>query len=224
MKKKLVVFDLDGTLLDTLPDIRRAINYALSAYDISPINEEETRLYVGHGLRNALLGAVEKSGAHIEENDFSLMNELLLSSYLKHPDETTTPYPGIIDLLLWLEENKLAVAIASNKKDEIVQIIVKDILKEIHFSFVLGQTNKYPLKPNPEGILKEMEKLSITPDEIIYVGDSEVDYETAKNLMCDYVIVNYGFRDKALLEKNGIKESVDDVASLKKRIEALLEK
>lgn len=219
MKKKLVIFDLDGTLLDTLPDIRRAINYALSAYDIPPINAEETRLYVGHGLRNALLSAVEKSGAHIEENDFSLMNELLLSSYLKHPDEGTTPYPGIMDLLKWLGENGIGVAIASNKKDEIVQLIVKDILGDINFSFVIGQKKEYPLKPNPEGILSEMKKLSITSDEIIYVGDSEVDYETAKNLKCDFVIVNYGFRDKALLEKNGIEKSVESVASLKKRIE-----
>ncbi len=222
MKKKLVVFDLDGTLLNTLPDIRRAINYALSAYDISGIDESETRLFVGHGLRNALICAVEKSGERIEENDLNLMNELLLSSYLKHPADNTTPYPGMVELLKWLEEKGIAVAIASNKKEEIVKEIVKDILSDIKFSFILGQTKDYPLKPNPEGILSNLEKLGIKTDEIIYVGDSEVDYETAKNLKCDYFIVNYGFRDKSRLEEYGIEKSVDDVYRLKEEIERSL--
>ena len=104
MKKKLVVFDLDGTLLNTLPDIMRSLNYALSAYDIAPVTLEETRQYVGRGLRNALLSAVRRSGARIEDNDFSLMNELLVSSYLRHPSDNTVPYDGIPELLQSLSE------------------------------------------------------------------------------------------------------------------------
>lgn len=208
MKKKLVVFDLDGTLLNTLSDIRRAINYVLSSYDIPPISEEETREYVGHGLRSALVKAVNKSGAILEDNDFSLMNELLVSSYMKHPCVYTKPYPEIGALLGWLEQNSIGVAIASNKKESIVKEIVLAMFPSVKFAFVLGENGEYPLKPDPEGILSEIEKLGLTRDDIIYIGDSEVDAETAENLKCDSIIVNYGFRTPEELEKSGIKESV----------------
>ncbi len=208
MKKKLVVFDLDGTLLNTLGDIRRAINYVLSSYDIPQISEEETRKAVGHGLRNALIQVVNKSGAVIEDNDFSLMNELLVASYMKHPCVYTKPYPGIEELLLWLNENGLKVAVASNKKESVVKEIIKAMFSQIKFAFVLGENGKYPLKPDPEGILNEMDKLGLKSDDIIYIGDSEVDALTAENLKCDSIIVNYGFRTPEELNAAGIKESV----------------
>ncbi len=223
MKKKLVVFDLDGTLLNTLPDIMRALNYALSAYDIPPVTLEETREYVGRGLRNALISAVNRRGAFIEDNDFSLMNELLVSSYLRHPSENTVPYDGIPELLQSLSENGIGVAIASNKKNEIVQRIVKNVLPSVHFRFVFGQCGAYPLKPDPEGVLTEIGKLGMTKDDIIYVGDSEVDYETALNIGCTFFIVNYGFRRREELEKRGIGNTVDTTSSLgEKLLEACL--
>ena len=218
MKKKLVVFDLDGTLLDTLPDIRRAINYALSAYDIPPVSLEDTRKYVGRGLRNALIAAVNNSGAFIEDNDFSLMNELLVASYMKHPSDNTVPYDGIPELLKALTDNGIGVAIASNKKDEIVQKIVRNVLPSVHFDFVFGQCGAYPLKPDPEGILTEIGKLSLTKDDIIYVGDSEVDYETASNAGCDSFIVSYGFRTKEELEGRGIEKTVESPSILKEKL------
>lgn len=218
MKKKLVVFDLDGTLLNTLPDIMRAINYALSAYDISPVTLEETRQYVGRGLRNALISAVNRSGAVIEDNDFSLMNELLVSSYLRHPSEKTVPYDGIPELLQTLQEKEIGIAIASNKKDEIVQKIVKNVLPSVRFDFVFGQCGAYPLKPDPEGILTETGKLGLTKDDIIYVGDSEVDYETALNIGCTFFIVNYGFRTRKELEKRGICNTIDTPYLLKEKL------
>ncbi len=221
MKKKLVVFDLDGTLLYTLPDIRRAVNYALSAYDIPPIPMEEARTIVGRGLRNALIAAVNRSGKMIEDNDFSLMNELMVSSYMKHPSDNTVPYDGIPELLGLLAENGVMVAIASNKKDEIVQKIVKNILPSVRFSFVLGQTSTYPLKPDPEGILSEIGKLGITTDDIVYVGDSEVDYETAANLGCDYIVVSYGYRTSEELKEKGIADTAGTVEELGEKLRVM---
>ncbi len=221
MKKKLVVFDLDGTLLYTLPDIRRAVNYALSAYDIPPIPMEEARTIVGRGLRNALIAAVNRSGKMIEDNDFSLMNELMVSSYMKHPSDNTVPYDGIPELLNFLTENGVMVAIASNKKDEIVQKIVKNILPSVRFSFVLGQTSTYPLKPDPEGILSEIGKLGITTDDIVYVGDSEVDYETAANLGCDYIVVSYGYRTSEELKEKGIADTAGTVEELGEKLRVM---
>ena len=221
MKKKLVVFDLDGTLLYTLPDIRRAVNYALSAYDIPPVSMEEAREIVGRGLRNALIAAVNRSGKLIEDNDFSLMNELMVSSYMKHPSDNTVPYDGIPEILGFLRENGVMVAVASNKKDEIVQKIVKNILPSVRFSFVLGQTSSYPLKPDPEGILSETGKLGVTTNDIVYVGDSEVDYETAVNLGCDSVIVSYGYRTAEELKEKGIDNTASTTKELGERLRAL---
>ncbi len=221
MKKKLVVFDLDGTLLYTLPDIRRAVNYALSAYDIPPIPMEEARTIVGRGLRNALIAAVNRSGKMIEDNDFSLMNELMVSSYMKHPSDNTVPYDGIPELLGLLMENGVMVAIASNKKDEIVQKIVKNILPSVRFSFVLGQTSTYPLKPDPEGILSEIGKLGVTTDDIVYVGDSEVDYETAANLGCGYIVVSYGYRTSEELKEKGIADTAGTVEELGEKLRVM---
>ena len=223
MKKKLVIFDLDGTLLDTLEDIRSAINYTLSLYDIPQITREETMKYVGHGLRNALFSAIEKSGKYIEENDLALMNEILVSRYLKHPDDNTRPYDGITELLEWLIDIGVGVAVASNKKDELVKRIIKDTLPFIPFTFILGENKEYPLKPDPRGILNKITKLNLTKDDIVYVGDSEVDWETGKNIGCDCCIVNYGFRTKQELENKGITNTVDSPNILKRVLQSMLE-
>lgn len=221
MKKKLVVFDLDGTLLDTLPDIQKALNYALSPYEIPQVELGETRRLVGRGLRNALYGAVAESGVRIEDNDLALMYELLVSSYMRHPSENTYPYDGIPELLKHLDKEGIMVAIASNKKDEIVKRIVKDVLPFVHFTFVIGQKDEYPLKPDPEGILTEIGKLGLDRDDIVYVGDSEVDAETGKNAGCDYLIVNYGFRTERELEEKGITNTVDSPQILMTRLDSL---
>ncbi len=221
MKKKLVVFDLDGTLLDTLSDIQKALNYALSPYEIPPVDLAETRRLVGRGLRNALYGAVAESGVRIEDNDLSLMYELLVSSYMRHPSENTYPYEGIPELLEHLDKEGIMVAIVSNKKDEIVKRIVKNVLPFVHFTFIIGQKDAYPLKPDPEGILTEIGKLGLNRDDIVYVGDSEVDAETGKNANCDYLIVNYGFRTEKELEESGITNTVDSPRGLMTRLDSL---
>ncbi len=221
MKKKIVIFDLDGTLLDTLEDIRHAINCALSSYQIPLINEDETKSFVGRGLRNALIKAVQKSKIQFNDNDISCMNEILVASYLENPSKYARPYEGILELLNWLQDCGIKIAIASNKKDEIVQKIIKNIFPTYKFAFAFGQKSEYPLKPNPTGILRELEKLNIDVSDILYIGDSEVDYETAKNLKCDYFIVNYGFRSKEELESNGIYNTISLPLELKEKIETI---
>ncbi len=221
MKKKLVVFDLDGTLLDTLEDIRRAVNYALSAYDIPLIEREETRRFVGHGLRNALLSAVERSGERIEESDFSLMYELMISSYRKHPCDSTRPYAGIPELLKMLEDNSVLIAVASNKNEEIAESIIRSSLPDISFAFIIGQKNSSPLKPDPEAVLAETGKRNITPEEIVFVGDSEVDYDTANNMGCMSCIVSYGFRSREQLEARGIENVISSVVELERKLKEI---
>ncbi len=221
MKKKLVVFDLDGTLLDTLEDIRHAINSALAVYKIPLINENETKSFVGRGLKNALIGAVQKSGAQVNDNDIFCMNEILTASYLENPSKYAHPYEGILGLLSWLQDSDIKIAIASNKKDEIVQKIIKNILPSYNFAFAFGQKSEYPLKPDPTGILSEIKKLNMKVSNILYIGDSEVDCQTAKNMRCDYFIVNYGFRSREELASMGIYDTIGSPLELKEQIERI---
>ena len=219
MAEKLVVFDLDGTLLDTLEDIRGEINYALSAWCVPKVEKEKIRLYVGHGLRNALFTALDNSGHKVPEEDLPLMVDLMMSCYRNHPSDYTTPYPGVVDMLHHLKNGGFKMGVISNKSEELVIRIVKNILPSVDFDFVLGQSDRYPLKPNPESLLTMMREYRVDKDSIIYIGDSEVDYLTANNAGVKSIIVNYGFRTKEELERSGVMESVNDVSALLSRIE-----
>ncbi len=224
MAEKLVVFDLDGTLLDTLEDIRGAINYALSAWSVPKVEKEKIRLYVGHGLRNALFTALNNSSIKVPEEDLPLMVELMMSTYKKHPSDHTVPYPGIVDMLYTLKSEGYLIGVISNKSQFLVEEIIKNVLPDFSFDFVIGQSDKYPLKPDPESLMDMMRHYGADRGSTLYVGDSEVDYLTAKNAEVESIIVNYGFRTKEELEKSGVKETVDDAYTLLKRIELFFHK
>ena len=224
MAEKLVVFDLDGTLLDTLEDIRGAINYALSAWSVPKVEKDKIRLYVGHGLRNALFTALNNSSIKVPEEDLPLMVELMMSTYKKHPSDHTVPYPGIFVMLYTLKSEGYLIGVISNKSQFLVEEIIKNILPDFSFDFIIGQSDKYPLKPDPESLMSMMRHYGADRSSTLYVGDSEVDYLTAKNAEVESIIVNYGFRTKEELEKSGVKETVDDAYTLLKRIELFFHK
>lgn len=214
MKKKMVVFDLDGTLLNTLRDINSALNYGLSLYSIPPLSLIETRSLIGRGLRNATESAVQKSGVIIEEEELALMYEMIISYYNNHPSPYSSFYLGIEELLKRIEDNGIKMAILSNKKDEIVQKIVKEKLSSFTFSSVLGQSNRFPLKPNPTSLFYIIEKENLKKEDVVYIGDSEVDYALSKNANVDSIIVSYGFRNREELEKSGIENIVDSALEI----------
>lgn len=224
MAEKLVVFDLDGTLLDTLEDIRGAINYALSAWSVPKVDKEKIRLYVGHGLRNALFTALNNSSIKVPEEDLPLMVELMMSTYKKHPSDHTVPYPGIVDMLYTLKSEGYLIGVISNKSQFLVEEIIKNVLPDFSFDFIIGQSDKYPLKPDPESLISMMRHYGADRGSTLYIGDSEVDYLTAKNAEVESIIVNYGFRTKEELEKSGVKETVDDAYTLLKGIELFFHK
>lgn len=214
---KLVVFDLDGTLLNTIEDIRRAVNYALHAFEVPGVPDAESmKKLVGNGLRRALAEAINASGMKIGEQEQGLMLELLTASYRKHPVDNTYPYEGIPALLAALEEKGIAIAILSNKKDDLVKEIVRRLLPEHAFLFVLGEGSTYPRKPDPTSLNAMLKQYDIAKDEVVYVGDSEVDRKTADNAGVKGIIVSYGFRTEEELKEAGILESVPTVEALRK--------
>ena len=209
MAIRLVAFDLDGTLLDTLDDIRGAVNYALSAWEIPALDRNTMREYVGRGLRNALLRAVTESGGKVDDSDLPLMVDLMMSAYRRHPSSHTVPYSGIPELLKAILQEGVKIGILSNKSDELVKRIVKDILPDIPFSFVMGQS---------DSLYGAMETVGADRSEVIYVGDSEVDYELSENAGVKGIIVDYGFRTRKELEAKGISGTLSSVEALKEEI------
>ncbi|MBQ0071943.1 MAG: HAD family hydrolase, partial [Spirochaetales bacterium] len=215
---KLVVFDLDGTLLNTIEDIRYAVNYALSAFDMDLVPSDRMMAMVGSGLRNALSQAVVASGKQVDEENSGLMMELLMATYLKHPADLTYAYEGIPELLKALLEKGIQIGILSNKKDEIIQKIVDLKFPDVPFAFALGQTDKYPLKPRPDSLYAMMELCGVNKKDVVYVGDSEVDAVTARNAGVPYYIVSYGFRTEEQLKKAGVEEPLPSVEALREAL------
>ena len=212
---KAVFFDLDGTLFDTLEDIKAAIDYALAAYDGGPVPLADVRRYVGRGLRRALAQAiVEHCPPLEEEGEQELMYALLLSYYQRHPAVHTVPYPGVMDMLSYLREKGVVIGVISNKADSIVSEIVRT-LSSVRFDYVRGAVEGVPLKPDPTALLTAVREFSLSAEDVIYVGDSRVDAETARRAGIRSVIVSYGFSTKDELKTAGIEADTENIAQLR---------
>jgi phosphoglycolate phosphatase len=211
---KAVIFDLDGTLLDTIDDIRSAINYARAAYDGVLVSREDTRRYVGNGLFNALKKSFIEHGPVLEsEDEFSLIFQLMMGYYKNHPADHAYPYEGVMELLWTLKKKGVKCAILSNKADSIVQDMLSKSFGDFVFDFAIGHRDDFPLKPNAASLYYVLEKLGVDKEDVIYIGDSEVDYKTAINAGVKHIIVTYGFRDRSDLEKAGVVNLFDHMPS-----------
>jgi phosphoglycolate phosphatase len=204
-KYEAIIFDLDGTLLDTLADLTDAVNYALTSMDMPGQTMANIRQYVGNGIEN-LVSLVVPSGC--DEAKRALVLQRFQVYYQLHCRDKTKPYPGIIDLLKRLKSDGYALAIVSNKPDfavkELNQIFFKD-----YVSVALGECAQIARKPQPDMVLAALSELGVAPARAIYVGDSEVDLLTAKNASLPCLSVLWGFRDKTILVSNGAKQLVD---------------
>lgn len=211
---KAVVFDLDGTLLNTLEDIRAALNYARRTYDGEPVSSDDTRRYIGNGLRKALQKSIIEHGPKLEsEDEEELMFQILMQYYKNHPCVYAKPYDGVIDLLKELKKSGYKLAILSNKADCIVQKIVSKCFDLNLFDYVQGQLPDIPLKPNPAALESVISRLGVDKKNVFYIGDSEVDYKSATACGVAFAIVNYGFRTEKELSDSGI-ESISSLPSV----------
>ena len=205
-----VIFDLDGTLLDTLEDLMLSVNYALSRFTDVQRSLEEVRGFVGNGVRNLMRLSLPGG----EDNpDFERAFALFREHYAIHCRDHTRPYPGIMDMLHALDRRGLRMAIVSNKGDREV--------KEMNTVFfgglcaaALGERPGVRRKPAPDSLLEAMKELSSAPEHTLYVGDSEVDVLTAKNAGVDCLSVTWGFRTREHLERSGASRFINSPAQL----------
>ncbi|MBO7083415.1 MAG: HAD family hydrolase [Bacteroidales bacterium] len=206
MNPKLVIFDLDGTLLDTLDDLSAAVNYAMSQRGFPLHTRDEYMKMVGHGARNLMMQAVPAE----RRDDEALIDAVLAdfrTYYNSHIDVYTKPFPGIPQLLENLHQKGVKLAVASNKFQEGTEHLIKEFFPNIPFVAILGNRPGYPLKPDPEVVGEVLRKAGLSElnsplslgrgagGEVIMVGDSDTDMETAANGGILGIAVSWGYRN-----------------------------
>lgn len=197
-KYQYAVFDLDGTLLDTLVDLMNAVNFALEKYGQPPRTYEEIRHFVGNGIRTLVSRSVVEGTPDEEFEDiFSAFKEY----YSKHSQDNTRPYDGVLEMLEWLSEKGVPTAIVSNKIDSAVKQLCEEFFTTVDFA--VGEREGVPRKPAPDNVLWAMENLGADPNSTVYIGDSEVDVLTAKNSNLPCLSVLWGFRTREEVEAAG---------------------
>ena len=196
---KAVVFDLDGTLLDTLDDLKNALNYGLSKNGLPERTREEVRRFVGNGVKKLLLRAVEGGS---DNPKFQSAFDDFKEYYGMHCKDNTGPYHGIMELLKELKDRGILMAIVSNKYDKAVKTLNEEYFGEF-ISSAIGEMEGVNKKPAPDTVNKALRELGVKPEEAIYVGDSDVDIMTAKNAGMRCISVDWGFRSVDFLLENG---------------------
>ncbi|MDE6191035.1 MAG: HAD family hydrolase [Muribaculum sp.] len=196
--KKLVIFDLDGTLLNTIEDLGRATNYALEKCGHSAHPLSAYPGMVGNGVKKLIERALP-SGLDTEE-EVERAREYFKEFYEEHNTEHTAPYPGIMQLLGDLRARDIKVAVASNKYQAAVERLVDYYFPEIEWAAVEGQKEGIPVKPDPSIVFEILGKAPTPKSEVLYVGDSGVDMETARRACVDSVGVTWGFRPMSELK------------------------
>lgn len=210
MKYTLAVFDMDGTVLDTLEDLMDATNYALRAFGYPERTLAEIRRAVGNGVYNQIRRSLPADcGEEIVNEVIPVYKEY----YTAHMNVKTKPYPGILELMKALRERGVRVGISSNKFDPAVKALCREYFDGL-VDFSEGEAPDTPKKPDPTGTIKIIRAAGATKEETIYCGDSPVDVETARNAGVDGIFVTWGFRTREQLEEAGATRFADTTEEL----------
>lgn len=205
MKYKAVIFDMDGTILNTLEDLKNATNYSLRQFNMPERTLEEVRMFVGNGIRKLVERAVP-AGTSAEKIDEIL--DVFLKYYKVHSADNTSSYPGIHELVEKLKAAGIKTAVSTNKADAPAQELGKEYFNGI-FDLIVGQRDGLRTKPAPDSVNEILNILNIQKKDAVYVGDSDVDVQTAANSGLDFIGVSWGFRGRKFLQEKGAKNIVD---------------
>lgn len=207
---KLAVFDMDGTILDTLEDLKDSTNFALEKCGYPTRTYDEVRRFVGNGIRKLIERAVPE-GLTVEQID--RVHEVFTEHYKVHCADKTKAYEGIKPLLEKLRASGVKTAVVSNKADYGVQELCKEYFDGL-FDYAVGEREGIRRKPAPDAVNEALRVLGIDKSEAVYIGDSDVDFETAKNAELPCISVLWGFRDEEFLREKGATLFVHDPAEI----------
>lgn len=208
---KAVIFDLDGTLFDTLPDIQSVLNSTLKTFDLPVLSEEQVKSYIGNGARELVRLAIGKENAH-------RLDEILAHykrEYALNDGSLSGFFEGEEGVLSDLKARGVKLAIFTNKPHNVAIKTNEKYFAPYSFDCILGQTDELPLKPAPDGVYKIVQALGVKTGECLFVGDGETDVQTAKNAGMDCVSVLWGYRSKEQLERAGATRFASSFARLK---------
>ncbi len=214
-----VIFDLDGTLMNTLDDLHDSVSYALREAGLEPNPKQDTRRYLGNGIRRLVESSVEQSKPDADEALTERVFATFRAYYVEHSMDKTAPYEGIPELLKECKKRGLFTAIVSNKLAPAVQDLHRAFFADT-IDVAIGETPTVKRKPAPDMVDEAIRQLSqlhgrqFEKSECVYVGDSEVDLQTAKNSALPCIAVSWGFRDREFLVEQGAKAIIDKPSEL----------
>lgn len=197
--KRLLIFDLDGTILNTLDDLAESTNYALRENQLPERSLDEVRAFVGNGIGKLIERAVPEGST---EGLRRAVLESFTAHYREHSADKTRPYDNIMELLETLKEEGYLLAVVSNKADFAVQSLCEQYFPGV-FTFAVGEREGVRRKPCPDSVNEVLETLKVQREEAVYIGDSEVDVQTARAAEMDLIAVAWGFRDCEVLKAQG---------------------
>ena len=198
---KLIIFDLDGTLINTLEDLANSGNYALTMHGLPIHPTQDFKRFVGNGIDKLIERIVpphERSAELLDK-----VKKTFILYYNEHAQDATQVYPGIAELLLFLQKNDFKISIATNKYHAAALPLVSKYFPTIHFDLVLGHRENFPTKPDPSIVLETLQTLNINKQDCYYLGDSDVDMMTATRAGVKAIGVSWGFRAEDELRASG---------------------
>lgn len=205
---KACIFDLDGTLTNTLESMTYSVNLTLKEMGLSQITKDQCRMFVGNGARGLIEESLKVSGdpkaSRIEEG-MKIYGRIFDQNCTYH----VTPYEGIPEMLKALKDRGIHLAVLSNKPDRQTVKVVKEIFGDNIFDYAQGQKDGIRRKPAPDGVWYLMEQMQVSKEECLYIGDSEVDAATGKNAGLKTIGVLWGFRDRKTLETAGADHLIE---------------
>ena len=210
MPYQTAVFDLDGTLLDTLEDLYLATNAALERHSLPRRSRDEVRLFVGNGVEMLIRRAVPPGTD--EETTLAVLADFK-TAYAAICEDHTKPYDGILDMLTALRERGIRVAVVSNKFDAATKKLCEKYFGDL-VEVAIGEKAGVRKKPAPDTVYEALKELGVTAEGAVYIGDSDVDIQTARNCGMPCISVTWGLRDKDFLIENGAKALVDSPEGL----------
>jgi phosphoglycolate phosphatase len=215
--KQAVLFDLDGTLLDTLADLKNAVNYILNKYGYPEKSMEETKANLGFGAAELIKRSLPND---VDPDKFARCLEEYKAYYSAHSQVETAPYAGVIDVIRNLKSRGVKVAVVSNKPDLAVGALCRDYFDDL-IDFSVGDRSDISRKPDAAPVRLAMKRLGC--EKAIFVGDSEIDIKTANNAQIPCISVTWGFRDEKCLKEYGAKYFADTSEELEQLCRRLLE-
>lgn len=199
--KKLVVFDLDGTLVDSIFDLGYAVNFALEKFNLPLHPMSDYYTFVGNGMEDLIRRSMGEQGSNDEL--YKKVRKVFDEHYNAHSNDNTVPYNGISELLKVLKDKNIKTAVLTNKAHIYVNDILKKAFPDHTFDLYFGQKEGIERKPHPQSFQLLLGELGVDKEDCLYVGDSEVDVKTAKNAEVDLVAVNWGYRSEETIRNAG---------------------